>query len=541
MQKGIISMFFEDKKATTGITYHTVGFIVHPTIAPNRDAVRGPHGNMIDSKFQEIKSVDIAGGKVRTYFVIEKDDVSLAMENAGMGQWQSGQTMYLDSVFEVLHNGKRVGDYYYTYDDIVSAESWSDKTREDLKDYFNIAVKYNSDKFPLNKKIILNGIEVSNEEIGQFESGTPHKVNFEPSITAGGVTGQIEKSYFVKNYTKDKKEFEVDKTNPAVTERNIVQCGGGATVVAEYESQGKVTVRYLDMATNKDIANPKVYDAKPGDTLKEEAAKIEGYAYDYSIFSPDNGKTWEGRTTNNTRNDKAGAETCINFYYKPLGVVPPPDIKPPDGGGNTPDAEPTPGGGTELKPTLKLSCDPQAIEKGKTATVEFVLDATGCKASNGIDYYNFWFNDVGKFDTLKPDLKLQKSPVVTFTKTDVKPNTTWYGRVQMIDKKGNAEFAYAEVTVGVFEPEPAAEAHAVLTVNVVQDDPKIKAWDDNLGWVGLYYLTIGVPADWNKQDKMHFNFALDGAESTSTNGIGSYRFTRMGDEEGANMSGPQRQ
>ena len=517
-RNGSIEMQFEDTKATTGTTYKTIGWLMHKESQSNMDAYnKEPVGIMVGEDFEETRSEDL-GSTVRTTFIISDSTVDFALAAAEIGGIKDGDTIYLDSIFEVYKNGVGQGRYYYTYNDIKNAASWGSGTIQDLKSYYNIKMQYQSkETHPLFKEIKVNGTTISKEKITQSKTGVVHNVKLDETIQYKGRDAHINKSYFYYELQKGKKLFEVSVPDTRVTNRNATMYAGGITVVGEYLINPLVTVQHYDIDNKKMLEQETPHEVEPKTTVVAKSKSFTPKGYIYSEISEDNGITWKLRSEQSTRNIIVNQDTIIRFNYTE---------------------------NTDLIANLKITASPSAIENGKTDTVEFTLDAGDSIAKYGIAKYEFWFNGINKFEDT-PDFNSVKSVIQTSRK-EVKPNSMWYGKVRVTDKKGNTAIANAQVKIEELIPAPAAEINPNLKLKVVQDTDAIGKWNDdyNYGygvysgieqdgvklWYGgdKYYLDVLVDEDDKdangKYRQQSFRFILDADLSESTNGISNYIF-----------------
>lgn len=207
---------------------------------------KGKVGIMIGDEYQQTLEMPIGGGKVQMDFYIETETVSYAQAAANMGGISDGDTVYLDSIFEVLVNGVSTGKYYYTYDAIKNAKPWSSGTLEDLKSYYNKAAQYESSVHDLYKEIKINGVRISKEKIGSSKTGVvTNNVTLDREIEFGGSIATINKSYFYYEVKKDEKLFELDSSNSSVCNRNPTMYAGSITVVADYKVDPQVGLSTL--------------------------------------------------------------------------------------------------------------------------------------------------------------------------------------------------------------------------------------------------------------------------------------------------------
>ncbi len=377
------------------------------------------------------------------------------------------------------------------------AAPWGSQSIKDLESYYNVPIPYSSALHPLNKRILVNGKEVSKETVTKLETGKTYNIKFGQTIDYQGSTAEIRKSYFYYNNQQGQKLFEVSAPDPKVTDRNPTMNAGGITVVAEYAVNPKVKIQHFDLDTNKIMEEEEII-VSPGTTVTRSSKQFEGRAYIYSATSENNGSSWEQRSDAATRNIIVNNDTILRFNYS---------------------------ANSDLYAMLNLTADPQAIEKGKTAAVKFTLDASASKAKNGIKKYEFWFGATKDFNR-NPDYTVT-TPKQLVTQKDVAPKSKWYGKVRITDAKGATSEAEADVTIEELEPEPTAEITPWLKLNLIQDTDMIQDWngEDKRGrchkteyiqdgaevWYGMddYQVEIYIPANYKDKNGRYKDVTLN--------------------------------
>lgn len=519
---GQIKIIFRDKAASTGTVYRTVGWIIHKTSAAGRDAyiTDTPVGIMIGDDMEESKREDHSDGTVSTTFQIDTDTVTWALAAADMGGIKDGDTVYLDSVFQVYRNGAPVSGECYTYEQIKNGAPWGSQTIEDLKSYYNIAITYASANHPVYKEIRLNGKTVSKEKIGEGKTGKGYNVKLDKTVDFGGKKADISKSYIYREVAVNEKLFELNAADPKVTDRTPEIYAGGITVVGEYSVSPTVRVEHYDLDAKKLLETEPEFTVAPGSTVTKSAKSFDGKSYFYSETSEDSGVSWKQRSDKPTRNIIVNTDTVIRFYYS---------------------------ANTGLLAQLTLTADPAAIEEGKTASVKFTLDASNSKADDGIKEYKYWFRGEDETEFPAKPSKVTTDSVITIEKSGVEPGSKWYAKVEITDKKGKKSEAEADVRIEVIKAKPKAEIKPNLKLNIVYNTDMIDNWtgDYHTGWGrydgydlpdgtkvfvtggGPYYVDVYVPDDYLLEDKdVYLTFTLDASKSESTNGIGSYQFDK---------------
>lgn len=139
-EEGMIKFVTYDTKATTGITWKTVGFnITRKTCLPNGDPTILPHATIkLDERWKKEKPY---GDKVEVTFTIPKDVVDAALSKQGFDDIQNNDILYLHGIHQVMH-GTTPGNIYQNLKGISNAEKWNNP--DDFKDRFDIQVVYHS-------------------------------------------------------------------------------------------------------------------------------------------------------------------------------------------------------------------------------------------------------------------------------------------------------------------------------------------------------------------------------------------------------------
>ncbi len=207
-EQGKIKIQFQDKAASSDVIYKTVGWIIHKNPIPTMDAYRKERfGQMVGDGVIEVGKETLPDGSVITDFEIAENRVLLALTQADLLNVEEGGTVYLDSVFEVRNKatGQRIGDkYYYSYNAIVNAAPWGEKTKEDLKAYYNIPIQFQGSKYAAYKEIFINGKLYSREELGMYKAGEDISVEFPMEIEVDGKKCVLKKTYFEENQKRGK-------------------------------------------------------------------------------------------------------------------------------------------------------------------------------------------------------------------------------------------------------------------------------------------------------------------------------------------------
>ncbi|MBE5925394.1 MAG: hypothetical protein E7270_00160 [Lachnospiraceae bacterium] len=159
-EEGNLLMTTHDKKATSKITYKTLGWIIKRYDAPLD--VPGQKYAVIKMKYADISYRDDPSDSayMYCYYYGDKQDIYSAISDAN-SKWQQilynyGDYVYIDEVMTVCSNGvplgtltsdssnciKYTGEVYYDYEGISGARNWASKAS--LLTHFDKKVKYPS-------------------------------------------------------------------------------------------------------------------------------------------------------------------------------------------------------------------------------------------------------------------------------------------------------------------------------------------------------------------------------------------------------------
>lgn len=513
MVDGVIKMEFENKKAQTGTRFKTVGWIVHAKDGNGEAAKTQKYGKMIDNDFEQKGEEETAPGILTTYFEIKEDIVSQAFINAGLGMIPDGQTVYLDSVFTVTHNGVSNGKYYYTLKDIQNAAPWGSQTMKDLEAYFDIPITFKSSEYPVNRDIFVNGELVESKELTQLKAGEPYVVSFpETYKMPTGETAVLEFSQEYYNLLRGSYMNKRAASDPKALNRPMNNPIGGMTHEGKYVIPPTVTVKHIDKDKNivLDEFSEKV---QPGQTYSASKKDFSPLKYIYSVISNDGGKTWKDRSDKDTRNIIATKDSIIAFYYSEQ---------------------------TDILADLTIRANPDSIAKGSTDTVKFVLDARSSTSKYPIEKWEFWFGEDKSDLNGSPDYTVDAS-TKEVTKNGVEPRSTWYGKVRITDTRGNTSEATSEITIKEKQEEAKVTANIdveflrsssdfsnvhnlvdyINRIEMVEKDDRFPNSENRPAMV----IYLDKPNDFFLEDGtarygLDFDVEVSGRRSKSTNGIG---------------------
>ncbi|MEB9896264.1 DUF5704 domain-containing protein [Bacillus cereus] len=248
---GKITFQTESTQATTSIRYRTTGFMLHrkPLCEPGKvqcNPMAYPPIGVIE-KLQQVGEEEIGDGMVRTYFEVPEEEASAALGKAGLEEIREGDTIYISSIFQVVHGSTMLPKKYYDLQGIKKAESWADPNR--FGQFYDIQVKYSA-YFPSYAVIKLSdGTEIDKKKIENnslpkhlnWPVGSNIKHTFEKELDYNGKKYKIYKSYIQSIRKPNEQRFQQEgnpDTNPTLTQRNYNVGLGGTNVVGVYKESG---------------------------------------------------------------------------------------------------------------------------------------------------------------------------------------------------------------------------------------------------------------------------------------------------------------
>ncbi|BCN32408.1 DUF5704 domain-containing protein [Anaeromicropila herbilytica] len=163
-QKGEIIFVTKDTKATSSITWSTVGFtICRSECLPNGGYPTKLKHATIYLKDNWKHQIDNHNGTYTVIFTIPEEEVNNALVNLKYAKIQDNDIIYLNGIFQVWHNGKKHDGKIYNLPTIQKAESW--RNPKDFKDHFDIKVQYHSSGAqPVTVRYITQANKVISEE-----------------------------------------------------------------------------------------------------------------------------------------------------------------------------------------------------------------------------------------------------------------------------------------------------------------------------------------------------------------------------------------
>ncbi len=241
---GAISFTTKDTKATTDITWGTVGFtITRKPCLPNGDPTKYPHATLWMTPDMKDDTND-SGSHTYVKFTIPVEDVNKALNAAGFEEIQENDLIYVHTIFQVYHDGKPHGKRIYTLNDIKGAESWNNTS--DFDDHFDVPTLYHGGKSPVTTLYLdASGKVIKKVEMEPVEPGKKTTLTFDKTMTYGGKKLYICKSYILKQSTGKRindsthwvtsvtsKTYEEQLIDKEILSRSQKQIVGGIVYVA---------------------------------------------------------------------------------------------------------------------------------------------------------------------------------------------------------------------------------------------------------------------------------------------------------------------
>ncbi len=224
--EGTLLMTTHDRKATSNITYRTVGWIIKRYDMPVDDAKQQcAYIKLYEYGDIQYRDDPAQPGYIYCYYYGDKSEIYNAIGEVS-SEWQHqlyayGDTVYIDSILTICENGNVLGglidsngnswgEIYYTWEGISSARAWA--SRESLRTHFNKSVVYPAQikrkYFSYTEKISAT-VNRSYEPGGNIRIGAGEKgkeyFDVEQGIPTGKslyVEGNIDKYYYDLTFHK---------------------------------------------------------------------------------------------------------------------------------------------------------------------------------------------------------------------------------------------------------------------------------------------------------------------------------------------------
>lgn len=264
---GIMTFETYDKKASTNITWETVGFTVTRVSCLKGSTNNGgypsrlPHGTlMLEPGWKTEKP---QGNQVHVTFNIPKQAVSDALVKAGYTEIKENDIIYLHGIIQVWHGTNKYGSPWVSLPGISSAELWGSETKQDFRDRYDLEVEYhNPDPQPFKITYMYSTGEVfksvSIPKSDWVKLGEKVKYTFEPwKKEHAGKTWYLSKSYFnnlktgkritgTTNYVTSLSDKYYPSQIPSVRTREKMQELGGLELVGVFRAKTAANSPHLE-------------------------------------------------------------------------------------------------------------------------------------------------------------------------------------------------------------------------------------------------------------------------------------------------------
>ncbi|CAG5091502.1 Putative PKD domain containing protein [Thermobacillus xylanilyticus] len=236
------------KASPDKISYRTVGWTV-TKVPTNGNPLAYTHGVMLDNDgnpgFQIREDPPNAGPgeDVRTFFAVPRTVLEQALKDADLLDAVDGQTVYIHSIFRIENSPKNAGKLFYTLDQILAAENWSQATRENLRMRFDNLITFQSPKYDGDAVVRLVRADSTVEErppenvVKGVKAGTPFSYTLSDTISRDGKTYQLYKSYIRYKLKPEVEHFPQFEGDPSLKTRNPTVAVGGTDIVGVYREQ----------------------------------------------------------------------------------------------------------------------------------------------------------------------------------------------------------------------------------------------------------------------------------------------------------------
>ncbi|OUM94964.1 MAG: hypothetical protein A9Z00_12000 [Thermobacillus sp. ZCTH02-B1] len=252
------------------------------------------HGVMLDNDdnpgFQVLEDPPNAGpgDNIRTYFAVPRTVLEQALKDADLLDAVDGQTVYIHSIFRIENSPKNAGKLFYTLEDILAAENWSQETRENLRMRFDNPITFQSPFYDGDVVRRLVHADSTVEELPPVnvvkgvKSGTPFSYTLEDTVGHNGKTFRLYKSYIRLKLKPNEELYPQFEGDPALKTRNTTIAVGGTDIVGVYR---EVTQK-PDLVTVDITADGPIEAEKPVSfTAKWKVAdQATGKPYNVSIM-----------------------------------------------------------------------------------------------------------------------------------------------------------------------------------------------------------------------------------------------------------------
>lgn len=285
IEKGTLIFVTTDTKATSGITWKTVGFTITRQKCLSGSAKNGgyptklKHATLWLDSNGKVEELNQDGKTYTVTFTVKEEVVTKALSKAGMDDIQDNDILYLHGIFQVMHGGKNFGGKKDNLPDIKKAEMW--KNPNDFKDHFDIEVKYEAseNKAPIYLEYRTETGQVIRSDILPKEQWTEPKqtakIVLEEKIEYNNKTYTIKQSYYsyMNNLSKKMESFTVKSDGmEKVRKRTAPQKLKGIKFVAVMSAKQGVE---KEEEMSKDLTEAIVFGEIRADLLGNEKFDVE--------------------------------------------------------------------------------------------------------------------------------------------------------------------------------------------------------------------------------------------------------------------------
>ena len=320
---GNLMMTTHDRKATSNVTYRTVGWVIKRYDMPvNASGQQCAFIKLYEYGDITYRDDPFQSGYIYCYYYGDKEEIFNAVGRVS-SEWQHqlyayGDIVYIDSILTICEygnvlggltdsNGNSWGEVYYTFEGIAGARDWASK--DSLRTHFNKSVQYPSQnkrkQFSYSEKIV-STINKSFHPAGNIRIGAGEKGREYYDVEQGIPTG---KSLYaegeVNTYCYDMMFHKVEvtmkipicvKTNYHIYWKNYdgEYINETKSVSRWYYTEKKVSYWIMESVNfwylsglevrNYAFENGKIYIEKRG--LKPEIQKKQSFSYYEHVMLP---------------------------------------------------------------------------------------------------------------------------------------------------------------------------------------------------------------------------------------------------------------
>lgn len=254
-EEGVIYFYTLSQKATTSITYKTVGFVIHRDSRCSGGNCFPTNGDYGEVSMTQYKEIEVGNGQVQTFFKVPVNQVKAALIKAGLEKIKENDLIYMSAIFEVLHNGVSTGKKYYQLSTtsrgsgIKEAEPWANPNQ--FEQYYDRPVPFNGEDYSVDAYYILEGGKITSPlktvNVAKLKNNETAEYHFDSPTTIGGKKYEIVKSYTTSDEDPIPKFIqEVAKNDSKVQDRSATIYFQGVQMIAEYrELKNPVKAQFI--------------------------------------------------------------------------------------------------------------------------------------------------------------------------------------------------------------------------------------------------------------------------------------------------------